>query len=241
MTTNLRTIAAQLTKDLELDRAPMQISYLEEAPNGVAKHPGGAPSVCTFFAEGTTHPFYASLSEHEACEIGAFVLGVAPEGEVGSRLMATVGTMQKEGYLAPGEEAAIPRNASPPKFVAYGPLGTLPMPPTDVLLFARPKSAMYAMEAAKGSVPMNGRPMCAVVPTLNQGAPIAVSIGCIGSRIYTQMGDDRMVVGIRGDHLERFASDVRRIRQANASVASETTSRREASTHPFGAAPAKTP
>ncbi|MCI4349052.1 MAG: DUF169 domain-containing protein [Thermoplasmata archaeon] len=241
MSPNLHAIAAQLTKDLELDRAPVQISYLEEAPVGVAVHPGGAPSVCSFFAEGSTRPFYAGLSEHEACEIGAFVLGVAPEGEVGARLMGTVGTMQKEGYLAPGEEAKIPRNASPPKFVAYGPLGSLPMPPTDVLLFARPKSAMYAMEAAGGSVPMNGRPMCAVVPTLNHGAPIAVSIGCIGSRIYTQMGDDRMVVGIRGDHLEKFANDVRRIRQANATVARDDTARREASLHPFRVVPPRDP
>ncbi|HEV2165790.1 MAG TPA: DUF169 domain-containing protein [Thermoplasmata archaeon] len=230
---DLRTIAQQLSDDLQLDRPPVQVSYLDAAPAGVEKHPGGAPSVCTFFAEGTRQPFYAGLSDHEACEVGAFVLGVPPEGEVGGRLMATVGEMQKEGYLAPGEEAKIPRNPVPPKFVAYGPLGSLSVPPTTVLLFARPKSAMFAMEAARGPVPMNGRPMCAIVPTLNQGAPVAVSIGCIGSRIYTQMGDDRLVVGIRGDHLEAFAKDVGRIRDANRAVGAEDTRRRGESTHPF--------
>jgi len=223
MTPDLRSIARQLTEDLELDRAPVQVSYLEEAPSGVEKHPGGAPSVCTFFAEGQKRPFYAGLPEHEACEIGAFVLGVAPAGEFGARLMGTVGSMQKEGYLIPGEEARIPRNGAPPKFVAYGPLGSLPMPPTNVLLFARPRSAMFAMEAARGPVPMNGRPMCAVVPTLNQGAPVAVSIGCIGSRIYTQMGDDRMA----------FAREVHQIRRANAAVGTEDMARRDASEHPY--------
>ena len=233
MTVDFRTIAQQLTHDLELDRPPVQISYLDAAPKGVEQHPGGAPSVCTFFAEGQKRPFYAALPEHEACEIGAFVLGVPPEGELGARLMGTVGMMQKEGYLAPGEEAKIPRNPRPPKFVAYGPLGTLPTAPTSVLLFARPKSAMFAMEAAGGSVPMNGRPMCAIVPTLNLGAPVAVSIGCIGSRIYTQMGDDRMVVGVRGDHLEKFAASVHRIREANAPVDSESSKRRTAAARPF--------
>jgi uncharacterized protein (DUF169 family) len=233
MSDDLRAIASQLTRDLELDRPIVQISYLDRPPEGVEAHPGGAPSVCTFFAEGERSPFYAALPEHEACEIGAFVLGVPPEGELGARLMGTVGMMQKEGYLQPGEEATIPRNPKAPKFVAYGPLGSLPVPPSSVLMFARPRSAMFAMEAAGGSVPMNGRPMCAVVPTLHNGAPVAVSIGCIGSRIYTQMGDERMVVGVRGDHLEKFAATVRRIRQANSAVDGETVRRRGAAPHPF--------
>jgi uncharacterized protein (DUF169 family) len=211
----------------------VQVSYLESPPNGVERHPGGAPSVCTFFAEGQKRAFYAALPEHEACEIGAFVLGAAPQGELGSRLTATVGMMQQEGYLNPDDVAKIPRNPTAPKFVAYGPLGSLPMPPTTVLFFARPRSAMFALEAAGGPVPMNGRPMCSVVPTLNLGAPVAVSIGCIGSRIYTQMGDDRMVVGVRGDHLETFAATLHRIRRANALVDAEDSRRRAVAEHPF--------
>ncbi len=232
---DLQAIAKQLSADLELDRPPVQITYLDAAPKGVDAHPGGAPSVCTFFAEGTVKPFFAGLPEHEACEVGAFVLGAEPAGELGGRLMGTVGMFQKAGYLAPGEEAKIPRNAKAPKFVAYGPLGTLPVAPTNVLIFARPRSAMFALEAAHGPVPMNGRPMCAIVPTLNQGAPVAMSIGCIGSRIYTQMGDERMVLGVRGDHLERFAREVRSIREANQLVGAENDRRRSAAAHPFEA------
>ncbi len=235
MSPDLLALAQQLTADLDLDRPPVQISYLEAPPNGVARHPGGAPSVCTFFAEGTRGPFYADLAEHEACEVGAFVLGVAPAGDLGTRLMGTVGMFQKAGYLAPGEEASIPRNATPPKFVAYGPLGTLPSAPTSVLMFARPRSAMFLLEAAHGAVPMNGRPMCAIVPTLNRGAPVAMSIGCIGSRIYTEMGDERMVLGVRGDHLEGFAKDLRRVREANSAVGDENTRRRKAAKRPFKA------
>jgi uncharacterized protein (DUF169 family) len=233
MTTDLSALARQLTEDLELDRPPVQISYLESPPKGVEPHPGGAPSVCTFFAEGERKAFYAGLPEHEACEIGAFVLGAAPEGELGARVMGMVGTMQSVGYLAKGEEATIPRNAKAPKFVAYGPLGSLPVPPTSVLLFARPRSAMLAMEASNGPVPMNGRPMCAVVPTLNHGAPVAMSIGCIGSRIYSQMGDDRMVVGIRGDKLDWFAREVRRVRDANRAIGAENQRRRDSAQRPF--------
>src|SRR5579859_2871887 len=220
MTEHLKAIAAQLTKALNLDLPPVQVSYLDSPPAGVPEHPGGVPSVCTFFALGTEQTFYAGLSQHEDCEIGAFVLGIPPEGDVGARLMDTIGTMQQEGYLNPGEEAHVPHNAVAPKYVAYGPLGSLPMPPTSVLLFARPEAAMLALETAGAGaeappVPMNGRPMCAIMPIMNNGARVAVSLGCTGSRIYTEMGENRMVVGIRGDHLDDFVQKLSRIVHAN--------------------------
>jgi len=228
----LRSIADQLTRQLELDMAPVQVSYLEERPSGVAEHPGGVPSVCTFFAFGAESPFYAALPKHEDCEVGAFVLGVPPAGDVGNRLMSTIGRMQSIGYLNPGEEARVPHNATPPAYVAYGPLGSLPMPPTGVLIFAKPKSAMLAVEAAGyGSdakpVSINGRPMCAIMPILNQGTPVGISLGCTGSRIYTDLGVDRMVVGVRGDHLSRFAEKLGRIVEANASIAAEDSARKQ--------------
>ncbi len=148
MTEELRTISEQLTRQLGLDRPPVQVSYLDAPPHGVPEHPGGVPSVCTFFAFGAEKPFYAGLEKHADCEIGAFVLGIPPGGELGPRLMATIGAMQKEGYLNPGEEAKVPHNATAPRFVAYGPLGSLPMPPTNVLLFVKPQGAMLAVEAA---------------------------------------------------------------------------------------------
>jgi len=231
MSDHLKAIASQLTHDLDLAQPPIQVSYLDHPPTGVAKHPGGSPSVCTFFSEGRREAFYVDIPGHEACEVGAFVLGIAPEGELGTRLMSTVGMMEKEGYLAAGEAMKIPRNSAPPKYVAYGPLGSLPMAPTNILLFAKPKSAMLAMEASTKAVPVNGRPMCAVVPTLNNGAPVAVSVGCIGSRIYTQMGDDSMVVGVRGDYLEEFARRLKTITHANQVVADEDR-RRKATYHP---------
>ena len=226
MTEHLKEIAAQLTKDLNLDLPPVQVSYLDAPPAGVPEHPGGVPSVCTFFALGTEQTFYAGLPQHEDCEIGAFVLGIPPEGSLGARVMATIGSMQKEGYLNPGEEAHVPHNATAPKYVAYGPLGSLSMAPTSVLLFARPDSAMLALETAGAGadaqpVPMNGRPMCAIMPIMNNGARVAVSLGCTGSRIYTDMGKDRLVVGIRGDHLDQFARKLSRIVHANEWVTAE--------------------
>jgi uncharacterized protein (DUF169 family) len=243
MNEEYRTVADQLTRQLGLERAPVQITYLDEPPKGVRAHPGGVPSVCTFFAFGTQSPFYAGLPQHEDCEIGAFVLGIPPAGAVGGRLMATIGDMQKEGYLNPGEEAKVPHNATAPKYVAYGPLGSLPFPPTGVLLFTNPRGAMLAAEAAgSGSdswgVPMNGRPMCAILPILNQGAPVALSLGCTGSRIYTDLGVDQMIFGVKGDRLAEFAKKLDRIVRANEFVRVEDSARKAKASAPFRA-PAK--
>jgi uncharacterized protein (DUF169 family) len=238
MNDELHRYAEQFTRQLGLDLPPVQITYLEHPPQGVPEHPGGVPSVCTFFAFGTRSAFYAGIPKHEDCEIGAFVLGIPPEGAVGGRLMATITDMQKEGYLNPGEEAKVPHNAVAPRFVAYGPLGTLPFAPTGVLMFANPRGAMLATEAAGSepgawTVPMNGRPMCAIMPILNQGAPVALSLGCTGSRIYTDLGIDKMVVGVKGDRLAAFAKRLDRIVQANEFVRSEDSARKAKASHPF--------
>ncbi|MFI5413894.1 MAG: DUF169 domain-containing protein [Candidatus Lutacidiplasmatales archaeon] len=243
MSDELRTVSDQLTRHLELEMPPVQISYLDHPPAGIPEHPGGVPSVCTFFALGTRSPFYASLPNHEDCEIGAFVLGIPPEGAVGGRLMATIGDMQKEGYLNPGEEAQVPHNSVAPKYVAYGPLGSLPVAPTGVLVFTNPRGAMLAAEAAGAApetwaVPMNGRPMCAIMPILNQGAPVALSLGCVGSRIYIDMGVDKMVVGIRGDRLAAFVGKLERIVRANEFVKAEDAARKAKSATSFHADPA---
>lgn len=240
MNEELRAVAEQLTRQLDLELAPVQVSYLDQPPAGVPEHPGGVPSVCTFFAFGTRSAFYAGLPQHEDCEIGAFVLGIPPEGAVGGRLMATIGDMQKEGYLNPGEEAKVPHNAHAPKFVAYGPLGTLSVPPTGVLLFTNPHGAMLASEAAGSApdawtVPMNGRPMCAILPILNQGASVALSLGCTGSRIYADLGVDKMVVGVKGDRLREFAKKLDRIARANEFVRAEDSARKTSSRTAFHA------
>lgn len=231
MTKGLQSIADEITQYLDLDTPPVQVSYLDAPPAGVPTHPGGVPSVCTFFAYGAQSSFVAPTVQHEDCEIGAFVLGIPPKGELGSRLMGTIGSMQKEGYLNPGEEAHVPHNAEAPKYVAYGPLGSLPFAPTGVLLFARPTAAMLVAEAAESGtdakpVPMLSRPMCSIMPVLNAGAPVAVSLGCTGSRIYTDLGIDKMVVGIRGDQLEGFTEKLGRIVKANRWVAQEDSVRK---------------
>ncbi len=240
-TPELSWSAAQstLTEALELESPPMQLRYEERAPAGVPARPASAPSVCTFFADGRNRSFYADRSAHEQCEIGAYVMGIPMDGALGGRLSETVGWMESIGYLAPGEAAQIPHQTSAPAGVSYGPLDAARSTPTAVLLFVAPKALMWVYEAYRRAwpqaapIPVLGRPMCSIVPVLTGGTPVAVSTGCAGSRVYTQMKDSELLVGLRGDAVAPFVEALRTVRSANRDVTRENERRRES-----GAAPA---
>ncbi len=234
MKSDLNEIAAQLKTDLSLSEPPVQISYTAEEPTAIAKYAGEVPSGCTYWGAGTAGTFYARLSDHLNCEIGAFVMGVQPDGELKERLFGTVGQMESEGYLAPGEAMSIPRLKNPPAFVCYGPLGTLPYRPDVVVMFVTPSSAMIALETASEGkahpldMPVTGRPACSIIPyVINGNAPVALSFGCTGFRTYVDLSEGKVMLAVRGDKLEEFAQRMKKIVSANLAVRLENTRRRE--------------
>lgn len=231
----MKEVAQQLTKDLELDNTPVQISFTDTPPAGLKEHPGGTPSWCTFWADARKEGFYAPIAKHEGCEIGAFVLGMPLTGATGEKLMGTLGWMQGQGYLVKGEEANIPHLSKAPKYIAYAPLGKISAAPSAVVLFANPASAMVALEAASPGhahpfgVTVSGRPACAVIPSVLEGKnPVAVSMGCTGFRTFTEVSNDQMLVAVRGDKVESFAQSVREIKKANTAVQGEMGRRKQA-------------
>ena len=231
----LTRVASELTRDLELDSPPVGISYLDQPLAGTERLEQAAPSVCTYFAQGRSRSLQVAQSLHEECEIGAFVLGEKPEGAWGERLKTTLKSMEEEGYLLPGEAGSIPHNPQAPEWVSYAPLGAGPGEVSAALLFVRARALMYVLETAHrlggpwSPPPMVLRPMCSLVPLLRQGKPLAISVGCAGSRIYTEMGDGEMVVGLRGDALRSFHRELRRIRAANEAVREENQRRKDRS------------
>jgi uncharacterized protein (DUF169 family) len=226
-------LAAQLSRDLELDIPPVALVFSETKPEGFRAFDKGVPSWCTFWGEARTDSFYAPISGHDSCEIGAFVLGMPLDGKLGTRLNETLGWMQGEGYLAKGEEGGIPHLGSAPKFVAYGPLRDMTLPPSVVVFFARPSSAMIVAEASSPGaahpfgLTMSGRPAYAVIPTVLTGkAPVAMSLGCSGFRAYVEPGNDKLLIAVRGDHLPEFASAVHALTVANSKVTQEMVRRK---------------
>ncbi len=228
-------IAERLTQDLELDIPPIQISFTQEPPSGMRKYDRAVPSWCTFWADARKDSFYVPFGGHDSCEIGAFVLGMPLAGPTGKKLMDTLSWMQGLGYLQKGEEAKIPHLQSSFGYAAYGPLGKVPAPPSAVVLFAKPSAAMVAMEATNPGaahpfpITLSGRPACAVIPTVLEGsAPVAMSLGCGGFRTFVEPGNDKMLIAVRGDHLQQFSDAVHEAKRANEAVSHEMGERKKA-------------
>lgn len=233
MSANMNEISEVLRTGLSLTEPPVQITYLQEEPVGLAEYAGEVPSGCTYWGAGVEKAFYARLADHFNCEIGAFVMGVQPEGELKERLFGTIGKMEDEGYLAKGEANSIPHLKAAPPFVCYGPLGSLPFRPDVVVMFVAPDAAMLGLEGASFGkahpfpVPVTGRPACSIIPyILQEVQPVAVSFGCTGFRTYVDNAKGKVLMAVRGDSIEEFSNSIVKIASANRLVSEENIERR---------------
>src|SRR2546427_245687 len=75
-----------------------------------------------------------------------------------------------------------------------------------VLVRGNAKQMMFIAEAAgavglSGGSALMGRPTCAMIPAAMQGGYVTTSLGCIGNRVYTGLGDDEFYAAIPGSKL----------------------------------------
>ena len=229
---NWREVETQMQQALNARVRPVAVAFLEAAPAGVEKFEGTQPSGCSFWrlaAQGRT--FYTLPENHFNCAVGAYTHNIAlspeREKETGQKLKM----MFDLGYVRPEEVPQIPRLAKTPKAILYSPLGETPVEP-DVVLFAlKPGAAMILQEAATRagagtSAPALGRPKCMALPASLEHGTIA-SLGCIGNRTYTGLGEDELYVVLRGKDLTHVAAALAVISGANSALLAYARGRRE--------------
>jgi uncharacterized protein (DUF169 family) len=227
-----RELEHRIAKVVRGSARPVGVAFLDAEPANVKKYEGTQPSGCSFWrlaAEGRT--FYTVPENHFNCAVGAYTHNIALSPERQQETETTLKMMFDLGYVKPEEVPQIPRLAQPPKAIVYSPLGEMPVDP-DVALFAlKPSAAMLLQEAAgragigTGS-PALGRPTCMALPAALQHGTIT-SLGCMGNRIYTGLGEDEMYVVLRGRDLPAVAEALQVIGGANAALRDYARGRRE--------------
>lgn len=232
MATNWRALEEQILKVVKSGARPVAVAFLDAEPAGVKKIEGTQPSSCSFWrvaAEGRT--FYTVPENHFNCAVGAYTHNIALSPEREKETEQTLKMMFDLGYVKPEEVPQIPRLAKTPKAILYSPLGNTTVDP-DVVLFAlRPASAMILQEAAgragvSTGAPALGRPTCMALPAALQHGTIT-SLGCIGNRTYTGLGEDELYVVLRGKDLPSVAEALSVIGGANAALRDYARGRRE--------------
>ena len=72
-----------------------------------------------------------------------------------------------------------------------------------------------AMRAGSGgALPPLGRPSCMALPAALAKGTVS-SLGCIGNRVYTGLGEDELYVAVPGADLEKVAAALETIVSAN--------------------------
>lgn len=213
-------------------RNPVAVTFLDEVPDHVQRFDGTEPSGCSFWrlaAAGRT--FYTVPENHFNCAVGAYTHNIPLSPEREKETEQTLKMMFDLGYVTPEEVPQIPRLPKTPKALLYAPLAESTAVP-DVVLFAlRPAGAMLLQEAANrarvsSGAPTLGRPTCMALPASLQHGTIT-SLGCIGNRVYTGLGQDEMYVVLRGKDLPAVAEALKVIGNANSALHDYAQGRRQ--------------
>jgi uncharacterized protein (DUF169 family) len=216
---------------VKLGRRPVAVAFLGAAPAGVARFDGTEPSGCSFWRLAAAgRVFYTVPENHFNCAVGAYTHNIALSPEREKETERTLKMLFDLGYVRPEEVPQIPRLATTPKAIVYAPLGDMPVAPDVVLFACKPSGAMLLNEAAgragvQSGAPALGRPTCMALPASLQHGVI-LSLGCMGNRVYTGLGEDEMYFVVRGTDLAAVADALQTITSANAALNQYATGRR---------------
>jgi uncharacterized protein (DUF169 family) len=107
----------------------------------------------------------------------------------------------------------------------------MPVAPDVVLFVGRPGRLMLLQEAAiragvAAALPLLARPTCMALPAA-MASGVVVSAGCVGNRVYTDVGEDELYAVVPGKDLGRVADALGEIAVANGTLAEYHQQRRQ--------------
>lgn len=198
------------------DLRPVAVTYLDSPPDGVEKFEGTVPA------------------DHLNCPIGAYTHAIDLPADRAGELERTLSLMTGIAYLRMEEVPAIPRLPRTPAFTYYAPLAATVTDPDVVIFAGRPGPLMRLQEAAVRAgaayeLPLLGRPTCMALPAAMAHGSV-LSAGCVGNRVYTDLGDDELYLMLPGSRLQAVAGEAIVIATANETLARYHTERRQALT-----------
>ena len=207
---------------------PIAIAFLSHVPDGIVgierKHPpatadgrtGAAAASCVFWIDATRGVFATTAEDHGNCSVGGLTHGFKTMEEIAGN--ADVAALCEAGWVTPDAVAKIAVVRDKPKSVVYGPLRDMPMEPSVILLRLNGKQQMLLHDAWP-TLRFEGKPQCHIIPIAEESGEIAVSVGCMLSRVRTGMSNNEVTCAIPASRVSLLIERLRAARVADNAVA----------------------
>ena len=144
------------------------------------------------------------------CSVGSMTHGFKTLDDVANN--SDVAALLESGWVTLDVVPHIPVVTQRPSFVTYGPLRQTPIDPDVVLLRLNPKQVMV-MHDALPDMRLEGKPQCHIIAIAKEQNEVAASVGCMLSRVRTNMPNGQMTCAIPAS---RLADVVERLRATSA-------------------------
>lgn len=207
-----------LMSSLGLQNEPLAITFSQGEPAGVKPfadpmpdptedgRTGRVPAGCVFWMKAVGRTFSTMAEDHANCSVGSVTHGFKTLEEVAEK--SDVGALVGAGWVKPEMFPEIPVVKERHNYVTYGPLSAAKTDPDVVFLRLNAKQAMTVSDAFP-DLRFEGKPQCHIIPIAKEQNQVAVSVGCMLSRVRTGMPNTEMTCAIPGARLEEVVQKIK--------------------------------
>jgi uncharacterized protein (DUF169 family) len=218
---DLRTLLGLAVPPIAMAFAPAPPPGLPR-PEGARPAPtadgrtGAVPAGCVFWMKAVETSFATIAEDHGNCSVGSFTHGFKTFAEAASG--ADVAALLAAEWISVAAAGAIPAVKQKPGAVLYGPLAAGAFDPEVVLLRLNGKQLMLVNDAWP-ELRFEGKPQCHIIPLAKDSGEVAVSSGCMLSRVRTGMPNNEVTCALPAAKLGAFIQRLKQAQKADMAVA----------------------
>lgn len=226
--TDYARLNQSLTALLGLGVPPIAITFLDAPPPSLPRPPGPMPAPapdgrtgavsagCVFWMRATEKSFATVAADHGNCSVGSVTHGFKTLAEVAKA--GDVAALVESNWVSPGAMRGIATVTKKPGAVAYGPLGQTTLDPDVVFLRVNGKQLMLLHDACP-DLRFEGKPQCHIIAIAKEKGELAVSSGCMLSRVRTGMPNSEVTFALPGHRLPELVERLKASQAADMRVA----------------------
>jgi uncharacterized protein (DUF169 family) len=219
--------AAELKKLLGLATEPLAIGFVTEPSTIVPRfsgamppatpdgRTGAVPAGCVFWMMAETREFATTAADHANCSVGSLTHGFKTVAEAAAG--ADVAALVAAEWVPPDILPLIPSVKQKPNFVVYGPLKIAAR--ADVVFLRLNGKQLMLLHEAVPELRFESKPQCHIIPMAKEMGALAVSTGCMLSRVRTGMGNNEVTCAFPAPRLADVIARLKKAQPADLRVA----------------------